>query len=219
MKEIYQFLTELEVNNNKVWFDANRERYQETRQKFLHLTDVLINEIRSFDQQIGYPESKDCMFRVFRDVRFSNDKRPFKSNYGSFIAKGGRSNGNPGYYLHIQPGQSFLGGGVYMPQPDMLKSIRDAIYTHPDSFLEIIEDEPFKKTFTLYDEDRLKTAPKGYPKEWEHIGLLRYKSYSPWCPVSEEELFSPDLIEMVVEKFRLMHPFNQFLYESIGEMR
>jgi uncharacterized protein (TIGR02453 family) len=216
MREIYDFLTDLNHNNSKEWFDKNRARYEATREKFLHLTSVLINEIRSFDPAIGYLEPKNCMFRLYRDVRFSNDKRPFKTNYGSFIARGGRSSGNPGYYFQVQPGESFVSAGIYMPRPDLLKAIREEIYHHPDDFLKIINNPAFKSRFSFFDDDKLKTAPQGYPKDWEHIDLLRYKSYAPYRMIGEEELFSADLLENIINDLRLMQAFNQFLYDAIG---
>ena len=215
MKEIYQFLTDLEHNNNREWFDANRNRYQETKTQFLHFTDLLINEIRTFDPEIGHQESKNCMFRIFRDVRFSNDKRPYKNNYGSFIARNGRKGGNPGYYFHIQPGNSFIGGGIYVPPSDKLKKIRTEIFNNPEEFIEIIEAPQFKSTFQLIDSDKLKIAPQGFPKDWEYIDLLRYKSYSPFRPVSEEELFNADFFNTLIEDFRKIYEFNRFLYSAI----
>jgi len=217
MREIITFLKALNENNNKEWFDQNKATYQRTKTKFLHITEVLINEIRSFDKEIPFIDPKKCMFRIYRDVRFSNDKRPFKTNYGSVISKDGRSGGTPCYYFQIEPGQSFIGGGVYMPDPDKLKAIRTEIYNHADDFLELIEDTEFKKWFQLYDEDKLKTAPKGFPKDFEHIDLLRYKSYSPFMNISDEELFKPDIIEKIVDKLSLLTRFNQFLNYAIDQ--
>ena len=104
MKEILGFLKDLEANNTREWFDQNRERYDLTRKKFLAVAEILIHEIRQFDEEIPVLNPKDCIFRIFRDVRFSNDKRPYKANYGSYIAKGGRKSGYAGYYIHVQPG-------------------------------------------------------------------------------------------------------------------
>jgi uncharacterized protein (TIGR02453 family) len=216
MREIHDFLVDLNRNNNKEWFDENRVRYEETRKKFLYLTEVIINEVRSFDHTIEFLEPNKCMFRLYRDVRFSNNKQPFKTNYGSFIARGGRSAGNPGYYFQIQPGESFLSGGVYMPQPDMLKAIRNQIYNHPEEFIEILEETEFKARFALFSDDKLKTAPKGYPKDWEFIDLVRYRSYAPFRTIGEEELFSTELLENIINDFKILHRFNQYLYEAIG---
>lgn len=217
MKEIYNFLKTLEANNNKEWFDQNRESYQSTRQQFIHLTEILTNEIRSFDPTIPFLDPKKCVFRIFRDVRFSRDKTPYKSNYGTFIASEGRKGGSPGYYFHIQPGNSFLGGGVYMPEADKLKAIRTEIYNNADEFLELISNKKFKETYTLYSDDKLKTAPKGFPKDFEHIDLLRYKSFAASCSISDKQLLAPDLIDVMIAKFKILTPFNHFLNHAIGQ--
>jgi uncharacterized protein (TIGR02453 family) len=103
-----------------------------------------------------------------------------------------------------------------MPRPDLLKAIREEIYHHPDDFLKIINNPAFKSRFSFFDDDKLKTAPQGYPKDWEHIDLLRYKSYAPYRMIGEEELFSSDLLENIINDLRLMQTFNQFLYDAIG---
>ena len=219
MKEIYDFLLNLEKNNNREWFDKNRETYKKTQEQFLQITEILINEIRAFDATMPFLDPKKCVFRIFRDVRFSKDKRPYKSNYGTFIARDGRKGGNPGYYFHIQPGQSFIGGGIYMPDADKLRAVRTEIYEHPQDFLEIIEAPDFKSRFEMYSEDKLKTVPKGFPKDFEYIDLLRYKSYSPFKMLTDEELLSVDIIDVIVEHFRHIALFNQFLNNAIDERK
>lgn len=211
MKEIYNFLKQLDANNNREWFDAHRDEYQNAKQKFLYVTEILINEIRSFDPEIAYMDPKSCVFRIFRDVRFSNDKRPYKNNFGTYIARDGRKGGNPGYYLHIQPGESFIAGGIYMPDADKLKAIRTEIYNHPDEFIELIDEPAFKSRFKLFDDDKLKTAPRDFPKDFEYIDLLRYKSYAPAMPLSDEQILSDSFIAMVIEHFELIAPFNRYL--------
>lgn len=217
MKEILRFLEALQSNNNKAWFDANRENYQEVRQKFLQITELLIHEIRSFDHQIPFQDPRKCVFRIFRDLRFSKEKIPYKDNLGAFIARDGRKGGNPGYYLHIQPDASFIAGGLYMPDATRLKAIRNDIYQNPYDLLEILEDEAFSRMFTLFDGDKLKTAPKGFPKDFEHIDLLRYKSYSPMMPISNEQLLSPDILNIVVSGFRKITPLNLYLNHVIDQ--
>ncbi len=218
MKEIYNFLKNLSLNNNKEWFDANKDVYQSTRQKALHLTEVLINEIRSFDTNVPYIEAKDCLYRIYRDVRFSNDKTPYKTYYGIYIARNGRKAVYPGYYLHIMPGGSFLSGGVYMPQPEVLKAIRNEIYYHVDDYLKIVEEPSFKSTFSYFDEDKMKTNPKDYPKDFKHIDLLRYRSHAPYINLSDEQLLSGDIIDFLIEKYRMIYPFNKFINDAIGNI-
>jgi len=217
MKEILGFLNALEANNTREWFNLNRERYEDSRKKFLIFAEQLILEIRKFDDEIPALNPKDCVFRIFRDVRFSNDKRPFKTNFGCFIARGGRKLGFAGYYFHMQPGECFLSGGVYMPPPEHLHAIRQEIYYHPRDFIDIIENSPFKSTFTLDYSDKLKKAPKGYPKDWEHLELIKNRSYAVGHPVKEDELLAADFLNRAVGIFKIIHPFNRYLNRAIDE--
>jgi uncharacterized protein (TIGR02453 family) len=217
MDEILQFLKELDANNQRDWFEANRSRYEKTRKDFLALTAWLIDEIRKFDNEVPSLQPKDCMFRIFRDVRFSNDKRPFKTNYGSYIARGGRKSGYAGYYLHVQPGEYFLAGGLYMPPPEHLQAIRQEIYYHPEGYIGIINKEPFKSTFDQHYFDSLKTAPKGYPRDWEHLDLIKNRSYGFGHHLKEEELFSTDFPSKCIQYFKIIFPLNSFLNRAIDE--
>ena len=217
MKEILSFLKDLEANNTREWFDQNRGRYDITRKKFLAVTEFLIHEIRQFDDEITPLQPKDCVFRIFRDVRFSNDKRPYKSNYGCFIARGGRKSGFGGYYFHVQPGESFLSGGIYMPPPEHLHAIRQEIYYHPQKYREIIKEQAFATTYTLDYGDKLKTAPKGYPKDWEYLDLIKNRNYALGHPVSEAELCAPDFLNQVIACFKILQPYNRYLNSAIDE--
>lgn len=217
MEKVLQFLRELSKNNTREWFDANRDRYQESKEKVLFVTDVLVNEIRKFDPEIPVLDAKDCMFRIFRDVRFSNDKRPYKTNFGSFISKEGRKSQFPGYYFHIEPESSFVGGGVYMPDAGPLKAIRQYISRFPEEFLEIINQPEFKSVYPELYDHQLKTAPKGFPKDHEYIHLLRYKSYVFSSSVSDQKITNGDFIEIAVDAFKQLHKFNAYLYDAFRE--
>lgn len=217
MKDILDFLKDLQANNTREWFDQNKERYEVTRKLFLEVAAVLISETRQFDDQIPVLNPKDCVFRIFRDVRFSKDKLPFKSNYGCFIARGGKKSGYAGYYLHVQPGECFLSGGIYMPPPEFLHAIRQEIFYHPLNYIRVIEDKKFKSTFTLDYYDKLKTAPKGYPKDWEHIELIKNRSYAVGHRVEEEELCAPDFLKKAIEIYKIIYPFNSYLNKAVDE--
>ena len=210
-----QFLKDLAVNNNREWFNANRDRYEENRNKILFITEVLINEIRKFDRDIPAMDPKECMFRIFRDVRFSNDKRPYKTNFGSFIAKGGRKSERTGYYFHVEPEQSFAGGGIYMPAAAPLKAVRTQIEQHPQEFLDIIDDKEFKSYFPELYDHKLKTAPKGFPKDHKYIDLLRYKSYVFSYSIKNDILTGEKFIDHIVQSFRQLHKMNAFLNEGL----
>ena len=217
MEKVIQFLQELSENNNKEWFHANRKRYEESRDKVLFITEVLINEIRKWDKNIPVMNPKDCMFRIFRDVRFSKDKRPYKTNFGSFIAKGGRKSMNPGYYLHIEPEGSFIGGGIYMPPAEPLKAIRNYIAEHAEEFRDIINDKEFKQVYPEMYDHKLKTTPKGFPKDHEYIHLLRYKSYVYSTNLKKDALLGENFVESIVVAFRQLYKVNVFLNEALDK--
>ena len=217
MDKVLQFLQELSENNNREWFNDNRKRYHENRDKIIFLTDVLINEIKKFDPEIAGTNPKDCMFRIFRDVRFSKNKQPYKTNFGSFIARGGRKSIYPGYYFHIEPNQSFAGGGVYMPQAEPLKAIRNFMAEHAPDFKEIINEDGFKKTFPEMYDHQLKIAPKGFPKDHEFIDLLKYKSFAFTNRMENKIIKGDNFIEHTVQTFKQLHKINTFLYEALDK--
>jgi len=217
MKDVFNFLSELRLNNNKEWFDENRERYEASRKKVLLLTELVINEIRTFDPEIGNISAKDCMFRIFRDVRFSHDKTPYKVNMGSFIAKGGRKGVGAGYYFHIEPGGSFVGGGAYCPPAEVLKAIRTEIFDHPEEFKKLIRSGSFTSTYPEMYDDKLKTAPKGFPKEFEYIDLLKYKSYAFTSRITDSDVEHGDLATKIVSAFKELAPVNRFLNIAIDK--
>lgn len=215
MDKVLQFLEELSENNNREWFNDNKKRYEECRDKVTFLTEVLINEIGKFDSQVRGLSAKECVFRIFRDVRFAKDKRPYKTNFGSFICKGGRKSMNPGYYFHIEPGKSFIGGGIYMPPSEPLKLIRNHMAEQAEEYLDIINEPTFKKNFPEMYNDRLKMAPKGWPKDHEHIALLRYKSFIFSKEMNDSLVKSDKYIEQVVTSYNELQPVNAFLYEAL----
>jgi uncharacterized protein (TIGR02453 family) len=215
MEKVIQFLQELSKNNNREWFNENKKWYNESREKILFLTDVLINEIGKFDPTVRGTSPKDCVFRIFRDVRFSTDKRPYKTNFGSYIANGGRKSMNPGYYFHVEPEQSFIGGGVYMPAAEPLRTIRSYMAEHAPEFLQIINNREFKAIFPEMYDHQLKTAPKGFPKDHEFIDLLKYKSYVFSNSVPNHILFGDDFLGYTVNAYKQLYKVNAFLNEAL----
>ncbi len=215
MKTLLDFLTDLRTNNNKEWFDANRNRYEEGKGQMLFFTEIMIQEIRKFDNEIPPIGPKDCLFRIFRDVRFSNDKRPYKTQMGSFIANGGRKSMHAGYYIHIEPGNSFLGGGIWCPPAEPLRAIRQEIYDNPEGLKEVINDPDFNKYYKTIEGEKLKTTPKGFDKDFEDIDLLRYKSYAFGTPVSDNQILDENFVEYAVDAFRELQKVNNFLNSAL----
>ena len=157
------------------------------------------------------------MFRINRDIRFSNDKSPYKTNFGGFIVPGGKKSGNAGYYIHIEPGNCFLAGGVHMPPPDKLKAVRTEIYENTEDFKKILNNKQFKNHFKeLTNDDKLKTAPKGFPKDFEDIDLLRHKSYTVIKPIKDEIVKSDKFTDEIIDAFKTLQAFNNFINEGIN---
>jgi len=215
--DVYKFLQELAGNNNREWFHENKKAYDVAKSSVEVFLKDLISNIQSFDTSVSGIAPKDCMFRINRDVRFSNDKSPYKNNIGGFIAKGGRNAMNAGYYLHIEPGKSFLGGGIYMPPADKLKMIRTEIYFNASNFKKIVNHQDFKKYFNeIWDDNKLKNPPKDFPKDFVDIDLLKFKNYTILHSVTNEQVMQQDFNQYVLDVFKAMYPLNSFLNNAIN---
>lgn len=212
-EKILGFLGELRQNNTREWFHANKSRYELLRREFESFINRLIPEVFKFDPGIGLVTAQDCMFRIYKDIRFSKDKTPYKTNFGAFIAENGRKSMKSGYYLHLDPEESFLGGGLYMPEAGILKQVRQEIYFNSEILKKIMAERNFREVYGgLHDmEDKLKKPPRDYPTDFKDIELLKHKSYTVWHTLSPDALKRETLLEDIVMKFRAMAPFNAFL--------
>jgi uncharacterized protein (TIGR02453 family) len=213
--EILSFLSSLEKNNNREWFEKNKERYLSAKKSFDDFVLALIQTGKSIDPEIGYLEPKDCTYRIYRDVRFSKEKTPFKNNFGAYICKGGKNSDWAGYYFHLEPSESFIAGGKYQPQGPALKAIREAIFYEPENFRAILEKPSFKKHFPAIMGETLKTAPQGYPKDHPDIDLLKYKAYAVYQPLSPHMLKSPDLLNEITSAWKELKTLNDFLNKAM----
>ncbi len=214
---ILDFLKNLEKNNNREWFQANKGMYEEAKKDFELFLDGIIPEIAKFDDNMKFIAGKDCIFRIFRDIRFSNDKTPYKTNFGAFISKGGRKSHGPGYYFHIQPGGSFLSGGVWMPDPETMKRIRQEIYYNIAEFKKILNNKNFKTYFSGIDDwDRQKIAPREFPKDFPDIELLKNRSFTISTELPDKMLQNKDLPAFTLKVYKIMLPYNKFLERAIG---
>ncbi len=211
MKDVLHFLEALQQNNNKAWFDENRELYESSRQQFVDFVKNLIPRLAEIEPFIGPLAPKDCTYRIYRDVRFSKDKTPYKINMSAYFAEGGKKSDLPGYYLHIQPGnKSFLAGGMYDPNPDQLKSIRQEIDYNGDDLKGILEKPGFKKYFPSLMGDALKTTPRDYDANHPYIDWLRHKSFFVSHPVTDSEVSSPQFVNKILTVWAELKPFNDF---------
>ena len=216
MKEALSFLSKLEKNNNRDWFLANKKEYTETRRLVLESVEELIKGIHSFDKDIIGIEASKSMFRINRDVRFSANKNPYKNNMGAYFSKGGKNSIFSGYYFHIQPGNSFIAAGVWMPESKILNAIRQEIHFNHETFRKILKNKKLVESFGEIQGDQLKTAPKGYEKDHPAIDLLRYKSLVLMRHFSDKELTDKDFIKTCVSHYKNSAPFIQFINEAIA---
>lgn len=214
-KNVYQFLLQLQKNNNREWFEKNKIEYQYAKKNFESFLNLVIAEVLKFDKTMPLLAPKDCMFRINRDVRFSKNKDPYKTNFGGVIAKGGRKGAYAGYYLHIEPGNCFIGGGVYMPQPQNLEAIRREIYYHTAEFKKLISAKTFKAYFKNIAGDKLVNIPKGFPKDFPDADLLKFKDYTMICLVNDKDILKPDFFPFVINVFKSMKDVNAFLNRAI----
>ena len=206
-----QFLRNLEKNNNRDWFNENKTLYQEAQQDVISFVEKLIEEMADFDEEMGKLEAKKSVFRIYRDTRFSKDKTPYKTNFGAGLGMG-KGNKISGYYLHIEPGKSFLAGGVYKPEPSVLKTIRQEISAFGDEFKAILEQDEFRNYFRgLSVEDKLKKVPQGFEKDDKMAEFLKLKHFIVTHPVSDEQLLSENAVKEFTKIFKAMKPLNDFL--------
>ena len=215
-KQIFNFLAQLQVYNDRNWFNEHKDEYNEARTTFETFVDALILPLSQLDTSIGTVTAADCMFRIYRDIRFSNDKTPYKTHFSAFIANGGRKTRMAGYYIHLQPDESFLAGGIYAPDPVTLESIRNAIYHNPDEIRRILDDKNFKKLFpTLSHEEKLKNPPKGYPKDFKEIELLKNKHFVTHHALDNGFFLQENVVERLMEILKVQYPLNEFLNKAV----
>lgn len=206
-----QFLRTLEKNNNREWFNENKTTYQEAQQDVISFVEKLIEEMSAFDEEIGKADAKKSLFRIYRDTRFSKDKLPYKTNFGASLGMG-KGSQKAGYYLHIEPGKSFLAGGIYMPESSVLKEIRKEISAFGEEFLTIVEKDEFRNYFRgLSVEDKLKKVPQGFEKDDKMAEFLKLKHYIVTHPVSDEQLLNENAAKEFAKIYKAMKPLNDFL--------
>lgn len=207
-----KFLKDLKKNNNKIWFDEHRKQYDNIKADFLLLVQQLITGIAAFDKPIANLEAKNCTFRINRDVRFSKNKDPYKSNIAAYFNKDGKKGIGAGYYLHIEPGNSFAGGGIWMPEPAVLAGIRQEIDYSFTEWKKIIAGKAFTKIFTKgIKGDTLSRPPKGYDENNPAIEYLKMKSFTVTRQFTDAEVQSKNFAKDVAKTFQTMKPMIDFL--------
>jgi len=217
-KETLKFIKDVAENNNREWFAEHKDKYEEAKQDVLNLISVIIPELAKVDPLISADtDPKKNLMRIYRDVRFSKNKDPYKNNFGIWFSAKGKGVNEPGYYLHIQPGKSFIAGGYWMPEAAQLKLIRQEIDYNIDEFKEIISAKDFKKHFTLGTSNALKNAPKGYDPADPNIEYLKLKSFEATTSLTDNEFFDPKLVNKLISSFGAIQPLVAFLRNAISQ--
>lgn len=214
---IFRFLKELGENNSREWFTEHRDEYESARTEFEKLLAAIIARISLFDESIRGIQPKDCTYRIYRDTRFSSDKTPYKNHLGGYINAKGKKSNHCGYYVHIQEGSCLLAGGSLCLPPNILKAVRQSIYDNIDEYVAIVEDPSFKKYFPVVGENFLKTAPKGFPKDFAHIDYLKCKEYTCSYNVPDSFFQAPDMLDQTEDAFRQFKRFSDFLNYTIDD--
>ena len=214
-----KFLKDLKKNNNKPWFDKNRKVYEAAKADFARFIQAVIDQHSKKDTSIKNILAKDCLFRINRDIRFSKDKSPYKSNFGASINKGGKKAwGSAGYYFHLEPGSCFAGGGMYGPMPDILKKVRQEIDYNFAAFKKIIGSKKFKSVYGDLDKSHeflLSRVPKGYEPGNPAAEYLKLKSYIAMIRINDADLTSKDLVKKTVAAFEALQPLIDFINKSL----
>ncbi|HEU4497347.1 MAG TPA: DUF2461 domain-containing protein [Flavobacterium sp.] len=213
-----RFLEGIRENNNREWFHENKAAYENYKKEYGQLIQKFLDEMIPKDDSLKHLEPKDCAFRMARDVRFSKDKTPYKTHMGIWLSPGTKNTNLPGYYIHIEKGKSFIGGGVWWPDNADLKKIRKEIAYFYEDLEEILEDKKFKKEFGSLernDTNSLKTAPKDYEKDHPAIEFLKLKSFTAGQAISDAMLSEADFVKKVSEKLVLLKPLNDFLVRAL----
>ncbi len=218
-KSTLTFIKNLQKNNVKEWFDANRKSYDAAKADFIQLVDEALKQHSQTDKDIDTLTAKESVFRINRDIRFSKDKTPYKNHIAAGFARGGKKSIYAGYYLHIEPGNnSFVGGGLWTPEADVVKKIRQEIDYNLDEFVGIIQSKTFQKIYGGLYRDKevmLSRAPKGYEEDNKAINYIKMKSFIAMKPIKDEELTEKKLVTIITEALSALYPLILFLNAAI----
>jgi len=212
------FLKDLKMNNNRDWFLANNPVYKTAKDDYVTFIQSILGKVGKKNGAYGNIDPSKCLFRINRDVRFSHNKAPYKTNFGASINVYGKKSPKAGLYVHLEPGTSFIGGGMYMPPADLLLKVRQEIDYNFDTFNKIIKHKDFVKHYGELDmSDSLKNPPRGFEKENPAIEFLKLKSYVAFANYTDEEVLKEDFADMAATKLIALLPFIDFINTGLDE--
>ncbi|TRW25085.1 DUF2461 domain-containing protein [Flavobacterium zepuense] len=213
-----QFIEDLRNNNNRDWFQGNQDCYNDYKKDYRDTVDEFLNEMKPLDDTLEQLEFKDCSYRINRDIRFSKDKTPYKTHMGIWMCEGKKNTNLAGYYVHIENGAAFAGGGLYMPEASELKKVRREIDGFYEELEAILADPEFKKVYGSLDTDEgmvLKSAPKDFDKTHPAIELLKFKTFLATAKISQKELLSKNFVKDTSKKLIVLKPLIEFLNRAL----
>jgi uncharacterized protein (TIGR02453 family) len=215
-KATLQFLESLRKNNNREWFEANRKKYEAAKENVKHVTETLIQALGEQDEELGQLLAKDCTFRINKDVRFSKNKAPYKSNMSCIFSKGGKNSDKSGFYVHIEPDVAFVGAGYWAPEAKKLTAVRQEIDYNFEDWKNIISSKKFKATFEggFSQENILQRPPKGYNIENPAIEVLKLKSFIVRKKLTDAELLDKNFVKTITNIYTVVKPMLDFLDEA-----
>lgn len=218
MQRVYSFLRDLRQNNNREWFLASKSRYAEVKRIVDETADLMIAAVSAVDPEAARLKPADCTYRIYRDTRFSPDKTPYKTHIGIFVNPPlGKKGLTCGYYLHIEPDNTLFAAGTICHPSDVLKAIRQSVYDEIDEYRSIVEDPEFRRLFPVVGDSLLKTAPKGFPKDWQYIDYLKPRNFLAEGPLSEEMLCGEGIARRLEPYIRMAYRFNRFMNFTIED--
>lgn len=211
MKEIINFLQELADNNEKTWFDAHKAEYKVIKEKFEAFAMDFMHGVEKFDYRVKNLSIKDITYRIYRDVRFSNDKRPYKDWMGVYVCPKGKKSGMAGYYIHLEPANDtyFICAGLYNPTKEVIQSVREEIMLNPDGFHKVLKG--CGEGFSLSWDNALKRFPKGYKESDKHSEYYRLKDYAIMKPVTKHDILSEGFLNKALDELKKCYDYNELL--------
>ncbi|WP_432708379.1 DUF2461 domain-containing protein [Pedobacter sp.] len=217
-KSTLKFLADVSANNNREWFAEHKGEYEQAREEVLAMIKDLLPYVAKGDPLVsGDTDPKKHLMRIYRDVRFSKNKDPYKTNFGIWFSSNGKGGNEPGYYLHIQPGNSFFAAGYWMPDASHLKLIRQEIDYNSTEFIAVLQQKEFASNFALSKENTLKKSPKGYDPDDPNIELLKLKSFEVVKKIDDKFLLQKDIVKQLGGYIAILYPLVAFLRNAIAK--
>jgi uncharacterized protein (TIGR02453 family) len=211
---IFEFLEALTANNSKEWMDANRQWYHEAKDEVVHIFEPILHSLKELDPRIVQPNARKCISRINNNLMFHPERPTYKDHFGVVFGYG---KGWADFYIHLGVDETEIAGGLWHPGSEKLKKVRTEIDYEGDKLRSILEAKPFSEWFSLYQQDKLKTAPKGYSQDHEFIELLRLKSIAALRPITRQDVFSDHFHGMVVESYKAIVPLLDFINVAIHD--